>query len=234
MNILIEGAPERYQVYLPEFVPLDRLSLTFCPLGSTNRERLALCPDAEVFLADAVSTVDGDLIRRMPKLKMIHSEGVAFNGIDLSAARERGVFVCNNQGCNAGAVAEQAIFLMLSLLRRGIPGDRAVREGRQIQMKEQAMVEGRTGGVQNRPDRLWAHRKGHGAAAGTLRMRAFLRFRPQKRSGNGKSLFRDLSPARRTACSLRHCQPPRGRHAANTWHGKRRLPLPDEKRLLSD
>ena len=132
MNILIEGAPERYQVYLPEFVPLDRLSLTFCPLGSTNRERLALCPDAEVFLADAVSTVDGDLIRRMPKLKMIHSEGVAFNGIDLSAARERGVFVCNNQGCNAGAVAE----------RRGIPGDRAVREGRQIQMKEQAMVEG--------------------------------------------------------------------------------------------
>ena len=31
---------------------------------------------------------------------------------------------------------------MLSLLRRGIPGDRAVREGRQIQMKEQAMVEG--------------------------------------------------------------------------------------------
>lgn len=144
MNILIEGAPERYQAYLPEFVPLDRLSLTFCPLGSTNEERLALCPDAEVFLVDAISTVDGDLIRRMPKLKMIHSEGVAFNGIDIQAARERGVFVCNNQGCNAGAVAEQAIFLMLSLLRRGIPGDRAVREGRQIQMKEQAMVEGIT------------------------------------------------------------------------------------------
>lgn len=97
MNILIEGAPERYQAYLPEFVPLDRLSLTFCPLGSTNEERLALCPDAEVFLVDAISTVDGDLIRRMPKLKMIHSEGVAFNGIDIQAARERGVFVCNNQ-----------------------------------------------------------------------------------------------------------------------------------------
>lgn len=144
MNILIEGAPERYQVYLPDFVPLDRLSLTFCPLGSTNEERLALCPDAEVFLADAASTVDGDLIQRMPKLKMIHSEGVAFNGIDLHVARERGVFVCNNRGCNAGAVAEQTILLMLSLLRKGIPGDHAVREGRQIQRKEQAMVEGIT------------------------------------------------------------------------------------------
>lgn len=131
------------------------------------RSGSALCPDAEVFLVDAISTVDGDLIRRMPKLKMIHSEGVAFNGIDIQAARERGVFVCNNQGCNAGAVAEQAIFLMLSLLRRGIPGDRAVREGRQIQMKEQAMVEGITElGIAKSPDRLWAHRKGHGAAAG--------------------------------------------------------------------
>ena len=39
MNILIEGAPERYQVYLPEFVPLDRLSLTFCPLGSCQSSK---------------------------------------------------------------------------------------------------------------------------------------------------------------------------------------------------
>ncbi len=142
MKLLIEGSPERYRRYLPDFIQLEQLAPIFCPLGSTDAERLTLCPDTEIFLADAVSTVSGDLIRRMPKLKLIHSEGVAFNGIDTSAARERGVFVCNNQGCNAGAVAEQAIWLMLSLLRRGIPGDQAVRQGRQIQMKEQAMVEG--------------------------------------------------------------------------------------------
>lgn len=142
MNILIEGTPERYRLYLPDFVPLDRLTLTFCPRGSTNEERLSLCPDAEIFLADAISTIDGALIQHMPKLRMIHSEGVAYNGIDIQAARGQGVFVCNNQGCNAGAVAEQAVLLMLSLLRKGIPGDRAVREGRQIQMKEKAMVDG--------------------------------------------------------------------------------------------
>lgn len=144
MKILIEGARERYRRFLPDFVPLDRLALTFCPRGSTNEERLRLCPDAEIILADAISAVDGTLIRQMPCLKMIHSEGVAFHGVDIQAAREQGVFVCNNQGCNAGAVAEQTILLMLSLLRRGVPGDRAVREGRQIQMKEEAMLSGIT------------------------------------------------------------------------------------------
>lgn len=144
MNILIEGTSERYRLFLPEFIQADRLSITFCPRGSSNETRLSLCPDAVVFLADAISTVDGALIRQMPRLKMIHSEGVAYNGIDIRAAREQGVFVCNNQGCNAGAVAEQAILLMLALLRKGIPGDHAVREGRQIQMKETAMVGGIT------------------------------------------------------------------------------------------
>jgi phosphoglycerate dehydrogenase-like enzyme len=78
----------------------------------------------------------------MPGLKMIHSEGVAYDKIDLQAASERDIFVCNNKGCNAAAVAEQAILLMLALLRKAIAGDREVRAGRQIQMKERSMVEG--------------------------------------------------------------------------------------------
>ena len=59
---------------------------------------------------DAISTVDGDLIRRMPKLKMIHSEGVAFNGIDIQAARNAVFSSATIRAAMAGAVAEQAIF----------------------------------------------------------------------------------------------------------------------------
>ena len=73
---------------------------------------------------------------------MIHSEGVAYDKIDLDAARERGIYVCNNKGCNAGAVAEQAIMLMLMLLRHGRTGDLAVREGRQMEVKERYMESG--------------------------------------------------------------------------------------------
>ena len=78
----------------------------------------------------------------MPNLKLIHSEGVAFNAIDVEAARARGIAVCNCAGVNAGTVAEQAVMLMLMCLRRALEGDRAVREGRQIALKERMMVEG--------------------------------------------------------------------------------------------
>ena len=41
-----------------------------------------------------------------------------------------------------GAVAEQAIMLMLMLLRHGRTGDLAVREGRQMEVKERYMQNG--------------------------------------------------------------------------------------------
>ena len=77
-----------------------------------------------------------------PNLKLVQSEGVAYNAIDVAAAVERGVYVCNNAGVNDGAVAEQAILLMLACLRHLVEGNRAVLSGRQIQMKEQLMVRG--------------------------------------------------------------------------------------------
>jgi len=144
MKVLIVGSRDRYAKFLPEKIRTGNFELIFAPRGSTNEQLLALAPDAEVLLADAISPVDRALISAMSNLKMIHSEGVAYNAIDTQAARERGIFVCNNRGCNAGAVAEQTVMLMLMLLRRGVPGDRAVRAGRQIRYKEQAMVDGIT------------------------------------------------------------------------------------------
>ena len=142
MKILIVGSRDRYEKFLPEKIRTGNFDLIFVPRGSSNELLLASASDAEVLLADAISPVDRALISAMPNLKMIHSEGVAYNAIDTEAARERGIFVCNNRGCNADAVAEQTLMLMLMLLRRGVSGDRAVREGHQIQYKEQAMANG--------------------------------------------------------------------------------------------
>ena len=44
--------------------------------------------------------------------RLIHSDGVGYDRIDLAAARERGIYVCNCAGCNAGPVAELAVTLM--------------------------------------------------------------------------------------------------------------------------
>lgn len=144
MKILIVGSRDRYERFLPEKIRSGAFHLVFAPRGSSNEQLLELAADADVILADAISRVDQPLMAAMPNLKLVHSEGVAFNAIDIDYARGRGIFVCNNQGCNADAVAEQTMMLMLMLLRHGITGDRAVREGHQIQHKEQAMSDGIT------------------------------------------------------------------------------------------
>lgn len=144
MKVLIMGNRDRYEKFLPEKIRNGDFQLVFAARDCPNEKLLELAGDAQVLLADAISRVDRDLIHAMPNLKLIHSEGVAYNSIDTEAARERGIFVCNNQGCNADAVGEQALMLMLMLLRKGVTGDRAVREGRQIQYKEQAMAHGIT------------------------------------------------------------------------------------------
>lgn len=123
---------------------IQQQELVFLDKDSTEAEILAAGADAEVLFVDAITVVSAALMEHMPCLRLIHSEGVAFDRIDLSAARERGIYVCNNKGCNAGAVAEQTVLLILMLLRHALEGDEAVRAGRQMEMKERCMVEGIT------------------------------------------------------------------------------------------
>ena len=52
----------------------------------------------------------------MPKLKLIHSEGVAFGSIDIKKAAEKGIYVCNNKGANAASVAEHTLMLILAII----------------------------------------------------------------------------------------------------------------------
>jgi phosphoglycerate dehydrogenase-like enzyme len=144
MKILIIGGRERYEKFSAPELRKRGNELVFCKRGTDDSGLLLNGAGAEVILADAVSPVSRELIEKMPHLKMIHSEGVAYDKIDTTAASERRIFVCNNKGCNAAAVAEQAVLLMLAFLRNIIVADREVRAGRQIEMKERAMVEGIT------------------------------------------------------------------------------------------
>jgi len=90
---------------------------------------------AEALIVDAITPVTAELIDVMPQLKIIHSQGVAYNCIDCDAARARGIYVCNNAGVNAKAVAEHTIMLMMTLLRRFAESQAAVYAGKQIDFK---------------------------------------------------------------------------------------------------
>ncbi len=142
MKMLVIGDKERTEKYLPDLPIVHETELVVAPRGTSDDDLIALAEDADVIMADAISPVSAYLIEHMPHLKLIHSEGVAYNEIDIDAARAHNVMVCNNAGVNASGVAEQAILLMLACLRNAISADAAVRAGNQIQTKEHMMVEG--------------------------------------------------------------------------------------------
>ena len=135
MKVLMLTLPERIARYSdPGDIPED-WELVYMGAERGDEELLAAAGDADFIFADAVRPVSGELIRAMPKLKLIHSEGAGFNAIDVDAAKARGIPVCNCPGMNAGAVAEQAVLLMLSVLRKAHVAHKAVCEGRQLEFK---------------------------------------------------------------------------------------------------
>ena len=93
MKILVFGPEARYNAYRPAFASALDAELVFCPLGSSPRRAAADHPDAQVLFADPIIDVDREIIGLLPQLKLIQSEGVAFNRIDLEAARG-GAFMC--------------------------------------------------------------------------------------------------------------------------------------------
>src|SRR5262245_49416474 len=57
-------------------------------------------------------------IEAAPRLRLIQQPAVGHEGIDLDAARARGIPVCNAPGINTAAVAQAALLLLLGLARR--------------------------------------------------------------------------------------------------------------------
>ena len=90
---------------------------------------------AAVLVVDAMMKIGPDIIENMPGLKLIHSQGVGFNAIDIDSARNAGVYVCNNAGVNARPVAEHAVLLILALLKSFRYNEDMVYAGKQMDAK---------------------------------------------------------------------------------------------------
>jgi phosphoglycerate dehydrogenase-like enzyme len=104
-------------------------------------ERYDLGPDAsQEFLAHCLRGVWGviaggerysrEVLESADALKVIARPGAGYDGIDLSAATQRGILVFTTPGVNADAVADFVIALMLAVLRRIPALDGQVRGGR--------------------------------------------------------------------------------------------------------
>ena len=142
MKIAIMTSRARCEKYSDKSMIPAGTELVYFDQGYTAEEVLSRAGDAEFIVVDAVLPVTAEMIEGMPKLRMIHSEGVGFAAIDIEAAAKRGIPVCNNQGVNAPQVAEHTVMLILTVLRRFAEGEAAVRAGRQMEMKMAVMAGG--------------------------------------------------------------------------------------------
>ncbi len=142
MKILFLSKPEKVQKYTKDKSLLKKYEIAYAEIDASDDEIIKAGQGAEVIVADAIAKVSGKVIEGIPTLKMIHSEGVAFNSFDVETATKNHVYVSNCKGMNATAVAEQAILLMLGVLKDVVKGDREVRTGNQIGVKTEYMVEG--------------------------------------------------------------------------------------------
>jgi D-3-phosphoglycerate dehydrogenase len=71
--------------------------------------------------------VDRDLLRRAPNLLIVSSNGAGYDPVDVEACTAAGILVVNQSGGNAHSVAEHALAMMLTLSKRIIEADRALR-----------------------------------------------------------------------------------------------------------
>jgi D-3-phosphoglycerate dehydrogenase len=68
-----------------------------------------------------------DLLRRTQSLLVVSTNGAGYDTVNLKACTEAGVLCLNQAGGNKEAVAEHALAMMLSLSKRIVEADRAIR-----------------------------------------------------------------------------------------------------------
>lgn len=71
-----------------------------------------------------------EVIENAGNLKVIAKHGAGLDNVDVAAASDRNIVVCNTPGINSRAVAEHTVALMMGVRRNLILADRDVREGK--------------------------------------------------------------------------------------------------------
>ena len=117
---------------LPPFLtePLQAACTLHQRLHETDPAAFAkVAPHIRAIAASGESKVGAELMDRLPGLEIISVMGVGYDGIDVAAAKARGVVVTHTPGVLNDDVADLAIALMLAWARQVVRADRFIRAG---------------------------------------------------------------------------------------------------------
>jgi len=96
----------------------------------TKKEVIENMKDKDALLCLLTDTIDAEVMDSNPGLKVISNYAVGYNNIDVEAATERGIPVCNTPGVLTDTTADLAWSLLFSAARRVVEGDRFTRAGK--------------------------------------------------------------------------------------------------------
>ncbi len=92
------------------------------PLPPPAGVLLAKLADIEGLVSLLTDKIDGDLLDKAPRLKVISNFAVGFNNIDVPACTQRGIAVGNTPGVLTDATADMAFCLLIAAARRVVEG----------------------------------------------------------------------------------------------------------------
>ncbi len=111
------------------WAPIEALGeLTVYP-STAPEEMIARIGENEIVVLDK-PVVTKEILEACPKLRLIALFATGFNNIDIDAARELGVAVCNAPGYSSHAVSQLAAALLLEITTQVGVHDRAIKAGR--------------------------------------------------------------------------------------------------------
>jgi hydroxypyruvate reductase len=92
-------------------------------------ESLAIAPQVRGIAATGDVVIDEQLLSKLPRLEIVSLFGAGYEGMDLEAARKRGITVSNTPDVLTADVADLAIALWICVSRRILVADQYLRSG---------------------------------------------------------------------------------------------------------
>ena len=146
----------QHPVFLERLAMRPEATVTKLAFAGDEAANFAEVARAEAYQATSVRddlppqyAVTPRFLARAPRLLVVSMHGAGFDTVDVEACTAAGVLVVNQSGGNAEGVAEHAVAMMLSLLKR-IPDGDAMTRGGTVQRRADLMgrdIQGRTVGI---------------------------------------------------------------------------------------
>ena len=97
---------------------------------TSDADVVEMAKDADGIIMHGSVPLSREIISQLKRVKVVCRTGVGVDRMDLKAAKDHGMIICNAAGCNSIEVAEQAIGLLIAISRKLVRMNQYVHDGK--------------------------------------------------------------------------------------------------------